>query len=376
MQGDRRDQSEFTIERGGERDAGAGKLSSRSASNAPHGAGQSGQAEFDLAGTAGGQPDSAMPDRLRRKYYVVEAGTGDEAKVYADPRGEYLAFKVSADRMATRLEDAGLIRDMLSVAQHRGWGEVEVRGSEEFRRIAWLEASVRGLPVRGFEPDPVDRAALAFRANPEVRANKTPQSSTQTRYATASETVSVDGFTINRPINVTIMPPELGETSAYARNRAHDAEPTGWRGARQTTVEFARYTPRGPAERSGITIELAASKDSPSIRGGLDPRQSRAHRFRNGDMKGTTRDDAVEAARSQLAAIEKALAKSVRDPALLQSVLNYAKNRISGELERGRLFERINITQKEHGRRNHSPNAIKNELPSRPVNRGYPDLDR
>src|SRR6478736_2482605 len=61
-----------------------------------------------------------LPDRIRRKYYVVANETGrdgaaGEARLYADERGEYLAFKVEEDRLVTRLAAAEVIRDMVSV---------------------------------------------------------------------------------------------------------------------------------------------------------------------------------------------------------------------------------------------------------------------
>ena len=168
MADDKSDPGEFSIGRGRDKGANADSFEKNGASRPPPGQGETTQAEFDLGGTNQRHSDSGMPERLRRKYYVAEAGAGDEARVYADPRGEYLAFKVSAERLATRLEDAGVIRDMVSIAQHRGWAEVQVRGSVEFRRTAWLEASVRGLAVRGYEPDPIDRAALSFRTKSDV----------------------------------------------------------------------------------------------------------------------------------------------------------------------------------------------------------------
>ena len=82
---------------------------------------------------------------------------------YADERGEYLAFKVTEDRLVTRLAAAEVIRDMVSVAQHRQWEALHVRGSAEFRREAWLEASARGIEVQGYQPTDLDRQALSDR---------------------------------------------------------------------------------------------------------------------------------------------------------------------------------------------------------------------
>ena len=56
--------------------------------------------------------DSAFPDHIRRKYYVVATesekdGSNREARLYADERKEYLAFKTTDDRLVTRLAVAG-----------------------------------------------------------------------------------------------------------------------------------------------------------------------------------------------------------------------------------------------------------------------------
>ena len=112
--------------------------------------------------------DNALPDRIRRKYYVVANETGKdgpdgEARFYADERGEYLAFKVTENRLVTRLAAAEVIRDMVSVAQHRRWEALQVRGSAEFRREAWLEAGARGIEVQGYQPTDLDRQALSDR---------------------------------------------------------------------------------------------------------------------------------------------------------------------------------------------------------------------
>src|SRR4051794_8418185 len=63
--------------------------------------------------------DKGLPERVRRKYYAIAKGERKgHARLYADPAGEYLAFKVMEDRLITRLAAAEVIRDMVSVAQH------------------------------------------------------------------------------------------------------------------------------------------------------------------------------------------------------------------------------------------------------------------
>lgn len=375
MADDRDDPGEFSIGRGRDKDAGKGSFQKHGASRTPPGKEETGQADFDLGGTGQRQEASGMPERLRRKYYVAEADVGDEAKIYADQKGEYLAFKVSAERVATRLEDAAVIRDMVSVAQHRGWTEVEVRGSVEFRRTAWLEASVRGLAVRGHEPDPVDRAALAFRAKPEMsstRAQQTPQN----REAGASETVTVDGVSTKRPINVTVMPPESRGARTPLRNHADDAAPTSWNAAKEPTISLAEHAREHSSKRPTVTIEVAASEAGTSQRLQRDQWKARADRFRTGDAQQSAGGDALKAARSQLAAIERALAKAVRDPELRQAVLGFAKERIARELEKGREFERKLVRQSIQCQQQTAPGPDKIKFPHNLANRRPPDLDR
>ncbi len=101
-----------------------------------------------------------LPEHLRRKYYVVDAGA-EEIKIYADRSGEYLVAKAGRDRLVTQVGSIEIVRDLVAIAAHRGWKRVELTGSAEFRREAWLAASARGIEANGYEPTELDRAALA-----------------------------------------------------------------------------------------------------------------------------------------------------------------------------------------------------------------------
>ena len=363
MQGNRQDQGDFTIERGPERDADPSRSSTRSASNAPPGERQPGQAEFDLGGTQRLQPDSGMPERLRRKYYIAEVASGDEAKVYADPRGEYLAFKASTDRMATRLEDAGVVRDMITVAQHRGWKEVELRGSEEFRRTAWIEASVCGLAARGYEPDPVDRAALSFRTKADVDPARSRSQSRQ-REPEASERVVVAGISTRRPIDATVMPPERGVEPNHPRDSAEGYFRS--RGDQHVGLKAERYRADPPIDRSAITIDVLPFRAATSDRTAHTAGERRAEIFRSAHRRPNRGDDVVKAARSQMTAIEQALAKAVRDPELRLSVLAYAQDRIAEQLERGVQFKHAQLSTRTKPERPSKVSSVSSPRKNRP----------
>ncbi|MFA5952750.1 MAG: LPD7 domain-containing protein [Hyphomicrobium sp.] len=342
MDGDRKAEAEFTIERGSEQDRGASISTAHEATGGPPKS-RAEQAEFDLGAKIQSEADSSMPERLRRKYYVAEAGVGAEAKVYADPKGEYLAFKVSAERMATRLEDSGIIRDMVSIAQHRNWKEVELRGSEEFRRTAWLEASVRGLAVRGYEPDPVDRAALSFRTKAEDRQTRAPSQSPRPELG-ASETISVAGVSTRRSIDVTVLPPER---STQTRRQA-EVDPATFQGPTNSDGSSSRgahIAGQRPVDRPAMTIDIVPRRSDTSRQSSRSTRQRRADVFRSGDHREGRGDDVVRAARSQLVAIERALGKAVRDPELRRTVVAYAKERIAEELKRGEEFQHAKLRE-------------------------------
>ena len=47
---------------------------------------------------------------------------------------------------------------MVELAQAKGWTKLDLKGTDEFKREAWLEASMRGLDTKGFDVREVDRA--------------------------------------------------------------------------------------------------------------------------------------------------------------------------------------------------------------------------
>jgi putative DNA primase/helicase len=50
---------------------------------------------------------------------------------------------------------------MVQLAEAKGWQSVRLRGSEEFRREAWLQASLKGIEAKGYAPRDVDIQKLA-----------------------------------------------------------------------------------------------------------------------------------------------------------------------------------------------------------------------
>lgn len=71
------------------------------------------------------------------------------------------AFDDKGQKLATKSENQEVIASMVDIAKARGWEKITVKGTEEFRRAAWLEASMNGLEVSGYRPTAIEEAHLA-----------------------------------------------------------------------------------------------------------------------------------------------------------------------------------------------------------------------
>ena len=79
---------------------------------------------------------------------------------FLDRKSETVHFEDKGRSLSTASEDRDVIAHMVEVAKAKNWGELQLKGSEEFRRQAWIAAELAGVPARGFKPKAQDRAAL------------------------------------------------------------------------------------------------------------------------------------------------------------------------------------------------------------------------
>ena len=109
-------------------------------------------------------PHRQIPERVAKRYVQV----GED---YRFPDGT-VAFRDEGSRLYTKLENREVIRDLIAIAQERGWS-IQISGTKEFQRRAWQEAQVAGLTVRDYEPTELERQQLAQRMSRE--RSTTPQ---------------------------------------------------------------------------------------------------------------------------------------------------------------------------------------------------------
>lgn len=101
-----------------------------------------------------------IPEALRKRYFSTTSKWSGEPAYFTTARAKEPAFRDQGRRLITSSESDEVVRDLVSIARHRGWSHVHVTGSETFRRAAWLEASRQGLEVRGYRPSERDLQEL------------------------------------------------------------------------------------------------------------------------------------------------------------------------------------------------------------------------
>ena len=143
--------------------------------------------------------EAALVDRYVIKRAPVTVGDVTIGRTEYRFRGDTsrVAFTESTFRLATDTNSPSVARSMVDVAEARNWRALRVSGNEDFRRMVWLEASVRGVKTLGYEPNPADlevlkkerEARLVNRIEPERFA----KGDASTAAATPAEKASARG---------------------------------------------------------------------------------------------------------------------------------------------------------------------------------------
>ncbi|RLV58195.1 hypothetical protein D5018_18540 [Parashewanella curva] len=117
-----------------------------------------------------------MPKHLYLRYVTVN-GKG----YFPHRNSAALAFIDKGNKLQTRLEHSKIIMDLLAIAEHRGWQQTKLRGSQNFKREAWLQAKIKGIDVTGYKPQPLDYQRLAQQGG---SINSKPSQQAQARQQT------------------------------------------------------------------------------------------------------------------------------------------------------------------------------------------------
>lgn len=106
-----------------------------------------------------------LPSNIKNNYIAITKNRflQDEKVNYYDKNDKEqvnIAFEDRSKSLHTSRQDDKTIHAMLDLAQSKGWSAIKLKGTEEFKQKAWLEASLRGIEVKGYTPNEKDLAEL------------------------------------------------------------------------------------------------------------------------------------------------------------------------------------------------------------------------
>lgn len=102
-------------------------------------------------------------DGLNRQYLKA-----DDKYHFRDKGGD-VAFEAQEKRLVTQHEAPTVVTSMIDLAEARGWSSLRLTGTKEFRREAWLQASLRDIDVSGYQPTKLDKTRFE-----EMKAERGP----------------------------------------------------------------------------------------------------------------------------------------------------------------------------------------------------------
>ena len=187
-----------------------------------------------------------VPQALRRRYLTEIGRRGEGLGFYVDATTVIPSFRDRGRQLTATRSDPQSIRDMIAIAQHRGWSTVVVKGATGFRREAWLSGRAQGLEVLGYRPTERDRQVVARRQESQQRRwdedRATPAARTLSRpRPDPASTVGPRMKVVDAVVRARIVDPEeQARVLAAARQRLGDLLDRGHREPASATRERRR----------------------------------------------------------------------------------------------------------------------------------------
>jgi hypothetical protein len=100
-------------------------------------------------------PLGSPPETVRKRY--LRAGN----QYFLKDAPHKLAFEDIGPYLVTEHNRPDVVESMVDMARAKAWGRIRVSGHEQFRREVWVQATLLGIEVSGYEPKAVDFARLA-----------------------------------------------------------------------------------------------------------------------------------------------------------------------------------------------------------------------
>lgn len=118
------------------------------------------------------QVEPPMSDEKRRESEQIRAQMRSEVdkqflvregRYYAKDKATTLMIEDRGHKLVTPEVDQNLARNMAKLAIAKGWDSIKVSGHPDFKREVWIEATSRGIEVKGYAATEADKAAMEAR---------------------------------------------------------------------------------------------------------------------------------------------------------------------------------------------------------------------
>ena len=195
------------------------------------------------------------PEHIAKAYYVEEKA--GERSYYDDYKRSSVAMRATDTTISSKREDLNTVRAMVDIAAARGWQSIDVSGSKEFKREAWIEAAARGIEAKGYRPNDPDRQEADRRRNERGYENEVRGP------APSNPATPAAPITPNNP-NPSSADPDRQQATARgtAPGKAPDAAPAKSDGEKPTMQDNRRIVREAQKELSpdGRTMFSAMSE--------------------------------------------------------------------------------------------------------------------
>ena len=129
------------------------------------------------------QPQIKLPREVTDHYLVNK----DKTELYDERTGETRIYINSEkNQLKTKHQDFDTVEAMIKIAEKNQWSSITVKGTAEFRKLAWEMASIQGIEVKGYKPTKQEMAVMEARKArlDELKATNRIEGTTQVKQQT------------------------------------------------------------------------------------------------------------------------------------------------------------------------------------------------
>ncbi|MDK4565641.1 hypothetical protein QG053_11490, partial [Kingella kingae] len=106
------------------------------------------------------QPQIKLPREVTEMYLVNR----DRTELYNERTGETSIYiNNEKNQLKTKHSDFDTVDAMIKIAEQNKWESITVKGTPEFRKLAWEMASIQGIEVKGYKPTKQEIAIMEAR---------------------------------------------------------------------------------------------------------------------------------------------------------------------------------------------------------------------